>query len=95
MISLSGEGNVDGDFAMTIAVRKRFVAGSIALLFCMANASAFVNWLDTIGVLAWTRCIRDQYLTGTAVTVIAALLVLLPSGTVIAICATRCSSKLE
>ena len=75
---------------MTLAVRKRLVASGVVLLVCLANAGLFVNWLDSIGVLAWARRVSDQYLTGTSVTVIAALLILLPSGTVIAICAQRC-----
>jgi hypothetical protein len=60
------------------------------LLIGFANLSMFVSWLETLGVLAWARRVSDQYLTGTSVTVIAALLILLPSGTVIAICAQRC-----
>jgi len=75
---------------MTLAVRKRLVASCVLLLICLANVNVFVNWLDTIGVLTWARRACDQYLTGTSVTVIAALLILLPSGTVIAICAQRC-----
>jgi hypothetical protein len=50
----------------------------------------FVSWLETLGVLAWARRVCDQHITGTSVAVIAVLLVLLPSGTVIAICAQRC-----
>jgi len=75
---------------MTLAVRKRFVAGGVLLLVGLANLSMFVNRLDSIGVLAWARRVSDQYLTGTSVTVIAVLLILLPSGTVIAISAQRC-----
>jgi hypothetical protein len=75
---------------MTLAVRKRLVAGSVLLLVGLANLGAFVNWLEHRGVLAWARRACDQYVTGTSVTVIAALLILLPSGTVIAICAQRC-----
>lgn len=75
---------------MTLAARKRLVAGSVLLLIGLANLGMFVRWLETIGVLAWARRVCDQYMTGTSVTVIAALLVLLPSGTVIAIRAQRC-----
>lgn len=75
---------------MTLASRKRLVAGSVLLLIGFANLGMFVSWLDTLGVLAWARRVCDQYITGTSVTVIAALLILLPSGTVIAICAQRC-----
>lgn len=37
---------------MTIALRKRIVAGGVLLLLCLANAGVFVSWLGTIGVLA-------------------------------------------
>ena len=75
---------------MTLVSRKRLVAGSVLLLIGLANLGMFVSWLEARGVLAWARCTCDQYLTGTSVTVIAVLLILLPSGTVIAICAQRC-----
>lgn len=75
---------------MTLAVRKRLVLGGVSLLIGLANLGMFVNWLETLGVLAWARCVCDQYITGTSVTVIAARLILLPSGTVIAVCAQRC-----
>ena len=75
---------------MTLASRKRLVTGSVLLLIGFANLGMFVSWLETLGVLAWARRVCEQYVTGTSVTVIAALLILLPSGTVIAICAQRC-----
>jgi len=75
---------------MTLAARKRCVACGAALLIGVANLGVFVNWLDAIGVLAWARRLCDQYLTGTSITVIVSLLILLPSGTVTAICARRC-----
>ena len=79
-----------GDVVMTLAVRKRLVASGVLLLIGIANLGMFVSWLETLGLLAWARRARDQYITGSAVTVIVALLILLPSGTVIAICARRC-----
>ena len=75
---------------MTLAVRKRLVASGVVLLVCLANAGLFVSWLETLGVLAWAQHVCDHYVTGTAITVIAVLLILLPSGTVIAICVQRC-----
>jgi len=38
----------------------------------------FVSWLKTLGVLAWAQPVCDHYVTGTAITVIAVLLILLP-----------------
>lgn len=75
---------------MTIALRKRIIVSGVLLLLCLANAGAFVSWLDTIGVLAWAQRVRDEYVNGTAITVIIALLILLPSGTVFAIYVQRC-----
>jgi len=75
---------------MTVAARKRFVAGGALLLMSLANLGVFVRWLETVGVLAWAQHVRDQYVTGTAITVVAVLLILLPSGAVIAICVQRC-----
>jgi ABC-type Fe3+ transport system permease subunit len=60
------------------------------LLIGLANLGVFVNWLETLGVLAWAQPVCDHYVTETAITVIVVLLVLLPSGTVIAICVQRC-----
>jgi hypothetical protein len=37
------------------------------------------NWLAEKGVVDWARTIRSEYLTGTAITIIAVLLVLLVS----------------
>jgi hypothetical protein len=75
---------------MTVAVRKRIVAGSVLLLICFANLGVFVRWLEAVGVLAWAQRVCDCFITGTAITVNAALLILLPSGAVVAICARRC-----
>ncbi len=75
---------------MTLAGRKRLVAGCVLLLIGFANLGMFVNWLESLGIIAWAQHVRDQYLTGTAITVVAVLLVLLPSGAVVAVCAQRC-----
>jgi len=90
VISLSVEEGIGGDSAMTLTARKRFVAGGVVLLVCLANAGMFVNWLEAIGLIGWAQHFCDRYLTGTAITVIATLLILLPSGAVVAICAQRC-----
>ena len=75
---------------MTFAARKRFVVGGILLLVGLANLGVFVNWLEALGALAWAQRFCTCYLTGTAVTVIVALLILLPSGAVVAVCVQRC-----
>ena len=75
---------------MTLAVRKRYVAGSVLLLICLANASVFVSWLAEAGLISWAQRVCDRYVTGTAITVIAAMLIIVPSGTVLATCIRRC-----
>lgn len=83
-------GTNDGDFTMTLAVRKRFVAGGVLLLIGLASVGVFVSWLETLGVLGWAQHVCDHFFTGTAITVIVALLILLPSGAVVAVCVQRC-----
>ncbi len=63
---------------MTLAARKRLVAGGVLLLIALANLGVFVNWLEALGVFVWARRVCDQYITGSAVTVIVVLLILLP-----------------
>ncbi len=75
---------------MTLASRKWVVAGCVLLLVGLANLGVFVSWLEAVGVLAWAQHVRDQYLTGTAITVVAVLFVVLPSGAVAAVCVQRC-----
>jgi len=75
---------------MMLSMRKWFVTIGVLLILSLANISALVGWLETIGVLALAERVCDRYLTGTAITVIVVVLILLPSGTVVAICAQRC-----
>jgi hypothetical protein len=50
--------------------------GSILLL---GNIVLVTNWLAEHGVVGWARSVRAEYLTGTAVTIIVVLLILLVS----------------
>ena len=61
---------------MTPAIRKLIVLAVVALILLLANASVIVDWLSATGILGWAVAIRREYLTGTAVTVILVLLVL-------------------
>ena len=45
----------------------------------MANFVLVANWLQEKGVIDWARYIHKEYLTGTAVTIIVVLLILLVS----------------
>lgn len=62
---------------MSLAVRKVVVASVILVVLLLANLIALTSWLDRAGVIAWARHVREEYVTGTAITVILAWIVLL------------------
>jgi len=64
---------------MTIKMRKLVVVSPIAAILLLANFLVLGEWLDSVGAIGWARTINAEYITGTAITVIAALLILLPS----------------
>lgn len=59
--------------------RKAIVLGMLGLVFLVANVLVIANWLAEKGVIDWARHIRTEYFTGTAITIIVALLILLAS----------------
>lgn len=63
---------------MTIKMRRLIVVVPVAAILLLANFLALGEWLDLARVIGWTRSVRADYVTGTAITVIAALLILLP-----------------
>lgn len=66
---------------MTIKMRRLIVVVPIASILLLANFLALGEWLHRTGVIGLARSINAEYITGTAITVIAALLILLPSTT--------------
>jgi len=62
---------------MTLGLRKIILLGLIGSVFLMANIVVVANWLSDSGVSEFAQAIRNNYLTGTAVTIIIALLILL------------------
>ena len=64
---------------MTLTVRKLIVLGLIGSILLLGNILLVANWLAERGVVDWARGIRSEYLTGTAVTIIVVLLILLVS----------------
>lgn len=64
---------------MTIKLRRLVVIAPIAAILLLANFLSLGEWLHRAGVIGWARSIHAEYITGTAITVIAALLILLPS----------------
>jgi hypothetical protein len=67
---------------MTLGIRKLIVLGLVVGIFLLGNVWLVVNWLQEHGLIDWARYLRTEYLTGTAITIILVLLVLLarPSG---------------
>jgi len=62
---------------MTLRIRKLVVLGIVSAVFLVANALIVANWLNRVGVITWAASIRREFLTGTAITIILALLILL------------------
>ena len=75
---------------MSIGNRKLLVAGFVVVVLTLANTDTILAWLRQLGVLPLAEHIRSEYLTGTAIAIIVALLVLLPGRAVWAICVRRC-----
>ena len=66
---------------MTLGMRKLIVAGSGGAVFLLANALIVAHWLDKAGVVQFAGKLRSEFVTGTAITIIVVLLVLLvPAG---------------
>lgn len=64
---------------VTLGIRKLLVVAVIIAVALVANVWAIASWLDRIGAIDCGRSIRAEYVTGTAITVIVALVILLPS----------------
>ncbi len=62
---------------MTLGLRKIILLGLIGCIFLMANVVVVANWLSDSGVSEFAQTVKNNYLTGTAVTIIVALLILL------------------
>jgi hypothetical protein len=64
---------------MTMCIRKLILVGVIISVLLLANAWTIAGVFDRLGVVALAQWLRDNFVTGTAVTVIIALLILLPT----------------
>lgn len=62
---------------MTFGIRKLIVLVLVTALFLVANLIFVTNWLAEKGVIDWAKYVRKEYLTGTAITIILVLLILL------------------
>lgn len=62
---------------MTLTIRKLVVLAIVAGVFLVAHALTLAHWLSQSGAVDAAASIRREFLTGTAITVILALLILL------------------
>ena len=62
---------------MRLGTRKVVVLGLVAAVFLIANAMLVADWLREKGIVDFATGIRKDFLTGTAITIIVALLILL------------------
>ena len=62
---------------LSLGIRKLLVLSLVGGVFLLGNVWLVVNWLDDKGVIDGARYVRKEYLTGTAITIIIALLILL------------------
>lgn len=64
---------------MTLTMRKILVLTIVGAIFVAGDALAITHWLAERGVIDAANSVRREFLTGTAITVIVALLILLTS----------------
>lgn len=64
-------------YIMSLGIRKWIVIALLLSVFLMANVMVVTNWLIDTGVCDWARFVRREFLTGTTITVIITLLILL------------------
>lgn len=62
---------------MSLGMRKLVVLGIVVAVSLLANVWLVASWLEDHGVVDCARHLRSEYLTGTAITVVIVLLILL------------------
>ena len=62
---------------MSLTVRKIIVVGLIGFVFLAGNILLVANWLAEKGIEQKANWLRQEFLTGTAIAVIIAMLILL------------------
>ena len=66
---------------MSLTLRKIVVLGLIGMVFLTANILVVANWIAETGISEKADWVRREFLTGTAIAVILALLILLVNPT--------------
>jgi hypothetical protein len=62
---------------MSLGIRKIIVVGIIGAIFLAGNILLIANWIAENGIPEKANWLRENFLTGTAIAVIVALLILL------------------
>jgi hypothetical protein len=62
---------------MSLTIRKIIVLGLIGVTFLTANILIVANWIAETGIAEKAGWVRKEFLTGTAIAVVVALLILL------------------
>ena len=62
---------------MALGLRQLIVLSLVGGIFLLANIMVVAHWLNNAGVIEGAIRIRQEFLTGTAITIIVALLILL------------------
>jgi hypothetical protein len=62
---------------MTLGIRKLIVMSLVAVLIVLPNYLLIARWLLDKGVIDLAQHVRHEFLTGTAITIIVVLLILL------------------
>ena len=60
----------------SLGIRKTFIITAFAAVILLANAWMVVSWLGDHGVIEWAGWFKSRFLTGTAITVVAVMLIL-------------------
>lgn len=62
---------------LSLKLRKTVVLLLVAAVFLVANLIVITAWLHQVGVIGWAQGFREEFLTGTAITILVALLILI------------------
>ena len=62
---------------MRLGIRKLVVLILVGSIFLLANVWFVVKWLEEAGIVEFAKYVKTEYLTGTAITIVAVLLILL------------------
>lgn len=63
---------------MSLHVHRLLIITVVGLVLLLSHALTIANWLDEAGVIAWVHRFKTEFVTGTAITVIVVLLILMP-----------------